>query len=356
MEPHSAACAKFVVMGSITEDSSSVSNAMMIHEMHLGPARPDVLDDHDVSSSTIDCGPEPVTDHSILRDLGIDPNVERAVEYIFGDQDGRSSNGEAVRHGDVNPGTPVGLNSADVMSGGGAAGHSSTVSATVSNFAIDDSAARAVLNGGFLLGGPAGHSPTASATVGNLAIDDNAARAVLNGGSFLLGGPAGHSPTAFATVAPGGTSPFSGLFRPIDDSTARAALNAGLGSFSSSSSSNSLSPAVGFPGKDWVTIRRSEYNELLECKQLATRLVQTVEKLEQQLYELNRIRVLDMDACKAKHADFVRQAAAESDRQYNELELRSRAQLAQLSEVFDRDRASVKQRVQGEIKNSTNTQ
>ena len=144
-----AACAKATPLDD-TEGSSSLSLVMRIRERRTGD-----LDDHgEVASPILDEGPPDVTTDSILRDLGIDPDVDRALNRIFSDMSPlRNVNGETVSDDCVginrnNPDTLAVLSNTEVMQEGSVAGHNTAVSATTrSIFAIDDNAAGAVLNG-----------------------------------------------------------------------------------------------------------------------------------------------------------------------------------------------------------------
>ena len=149
MESYPAACAK-ADPSAVTEDSSSLSLVMQLRETRTG-----AVDDHGAAVSPIleDVGPDVTTD-SILRELGIDPDVERAMDRIFtASSPSRNVNGETVTHDSVglnreHPDTLAGSNNAENTQEGGVAGHNTAVSATNrSIFAIEDNAAGAALNG-----------------------------------------------------------------------------------------------------------------------------------------------------------------------------------------------------------------
>ena len=97
-------------------------------------------------------GPDVTTD-SILRELGIDPDVERAMNRIFAaSSPSRNVNEETVSRDYVginqdNPDTFAVLNNAENTQEGSVAGHNASESATRSVFATDDNTAGAVLNG-----------------------------------------------------------------------------------------------------------------------------------------------------------------------------------------------------------------
>ena len=92
MEPSPAACAR-AAPSDVTEDSSLLSLVM-----HLRETRTGVVDDHEVAVSLIlEEGPPDITTDSILRELGIDPDVERALDRIFtASASSRNVNGETV--------------------------------------------------------------------------------------------------------------------------------------------------------------------------------------------------------------------------------------------------------------------
>ena len=78
MESYPAACAK-ADPSAVTEDSSSLSLVMQLRETRTG-----AVDDHGGVVSPIfeEACPDVTTD-SILRELGIDPDVERAMDRII---------------------------------------------------------------------------------------------------------------------------------------------------------------------------------------------------------------------------------------------------------------------------------
>ena len=113
MESYPAACAK-ADPSAVTEDSSSLSLVMQLRETRTG-----VVDDHGAAISPIqEDGPDVTTD-SILRELGIDPDVERAMDRIFtASSPSRNVNGETVTHDSVglnreHPDTLAGSNNAE---------------------------------------------------------------------------------------------------------------------------------------------------------------------------------------------------------------------------------------------------
>ena len=149
MEPSPAACATGGP-SEVSDDSSSLSLVMHLRERRTG-----ALDDRgEAISPILEEEPPDVTTDSILRGIGIDPDVERAMDRIFAaSSPPRNVNGENVGLDFVginqsNPYTPAVLSSAENMQEGSVASHNTAVSATTrSIFAIDDNAAGAVLNG-----------------------------------------------------------------------------------------------------------------------------------------------------------------------------------------------------------------
>jgi hypothetical protein len=148
MESYPAACAK-ADSSAVNEDSSSLSLVMQLRETRTG-----VVDDHEAAVSPIlQEGPPDITTDSILRELGIDPDVERAMDRIFtASSPSRNVNGETVTHDSVglnreHPDTLAGSNNAENTQEGGVAGHNTAVSATNRSIcAIEDNAAGAALN------------------------------------------------------------------------------------------------------------------------------------------------------------------------------------------------------------------
>ena len=99
-------------------------------------------------------GPPDITTDSILRELGIDLDVERALDRIFtASSPSKNVNGETVTLDFVginqeHPDTLAGNYNAENTQEGSVAGHNAAVSATNrSIFAIEDNTAGAVLNG-----------------------------------------------------------------------------------------------------------------------------------------------------------------------------------------------------------------
>jgi hypothetical protein len=88
--------------------------------MHLRERREGAVDDRvEAVSPMLEEGPPDVTTDSILRDLGVDPDVERAMDRIFAaSSPPRNGNGEIVGSDFVglnlgSPNTPAVLNNAE---------------------------------------------------------------------------------------------------------------------------------------------------------------------------------------------------------------------------------------------------
>ena len=148
MEPAPAACAK-AVASNVTDESSSLSLVMRMREMAAG-----AIEDHvDAVPTEHDEGPTDVTTDSILRSLGIDPDVERAVTNIFAQSPSRDVHGETVSDDCVginrsNPDTLGFAFNAQSDGVGSFASHNASVSATNRNvFATDDRTVSTELNG-----------------------------------------------------------------------------------------------------------------------------------------------------------------------------------------------------------------
>ena len=92
MELSPAACAR-PGQSEVSEDSSSLSLVMQVRERRTG-----TLDDHgNAVSPILEEGPPDVTTESILRGLGIDLDVERAMDRIFvASSPARNGNGEVL--------------------------------------------------------------------------------------------------------------------------------------------------------------------------------------------------------------------------------------------------------------------
>jgi len=273
MAQYDVACAAFVAMSSVTEESSS--NSMLENTIESGVTPVHVVEGHDIAD---DDGPTEVTENSILAELGL---IER--------YDGRRNVGEAGTQR-VAPGTlfaaqvhpadvPVG---SEVQPGYGVLGRDSVVVQT--SFAtLEDGSACAVPKGVAAADGLVmGSSPAR--------IDDSAAGAALN--------------ACFATAFSAAENPFVWEARQNREYRTLACRESGGASrecpqervsvnpFVSTachmaqqpqhmSNDNSLLPLLGNgPREETVTIPKRMYYELIESKQHAERMLMIIAQLE----------------------------------------------------------------------------